>query len=80
MNTGLNTPPRSGQRGSSPYLNTINRFVYFQSQEDALLKASIEADLKNAENKRKTLVEEIENAALQKRKDKENLINDLVIP
>lgn len=48
------------------------------SQEDALLKASIEADLKNAENKRKTLVEEIENAALQKRKDKENLINDLI--
>ena len=42
------------------------------------MKASIEADLKSAETKRKMLVEEVENAALQKKKEKENLINDLV--
>ena len=53
-------------------------FHFFQSQEEALLKASIEADIKSAEDKRKTMFEEIENAALQKRKEKENLINDLV--
>eukprot|EP00111_Clytia_hemisphaerica_P016189 TCONS_00047911-protein len=48
------------------------------SQEEALMKASIEADLQSAETKRKMLVEEVENAALQKKKEKENLINDLI--
>ena len=60
------------------HFETIFSIYFLKSQEEALLKASIEADIKNAENKRKTMFEEIENAALQKRKEKENLINDLV--
>lgn len=48
------------------------------SQEDALLKASIEAEIQSVEEKWKMVKEDEQNAARQKKKDKESLINDLI--
>lgn len=48
------------------------------NQEEALLKATLETEKLNAEEKRKQLLLEEKDQLTQKRKDKESLINDLI--
>lgn len=47
-------------------------------QEEVMIKATMEAERLNTEEKLRMLQEEEQNIARQKKKDKENLINDLI--
>jgi len=48
------------------------------TQEEYLLKASLESEIKDAEEKRKQLIQDQRDVEKQKLKDKESLINDLI--